>query len=208
MLLDCSGSMQLGSPPKVRLGAQLAAALAYVGLANQDHVRVSLFRDRLVAATRTLRGKTRIYDVLELVDSPPQGTTDLAEALDSFSKETRRPGVVFVISDFLDPRDVLPSIRLLASRRFGITALHLLAPEEIAPELSGDVELRDIETGRTRHVPLRRDTVERYRAFFRAHCDRFRSELRRYGVRYLRLTTDRELDEILFTLFPKKGLLR
>jgi uncharacterized protein (DUF58 family) len=208
ILLDCSASMRVGSPSKARFGAHIAAALAYVGLANQDHVRVSLFADGLVASTRILRGKTRIYDILDLLDAEPDGVTDLTHALDSFSRETRLPGVAFVISDFLDPKGVLKGVRLLASRRFGLVALHLVAPEELAPELSGDVEIRDIETGRTLHVPLRRDTMERYRAFFRAHCDTLRADLRRYGVRYLRLTTDQDLDDVLFTRLPREGVFR
>jgi len=208
ILLDRSGSMSVGSPSKAHFGARIAAALAYIGLTNQDHVRVSLFADGLLASTKTLRGKTRIYEILELLDAAPEGTTDVTRALESFSKETRVPGVVFVISDFLDPRGVLDGMRLLASRKFGVYALHVVAPEELSPELSGDIELRDIETGKALRVPLRRDTVQRFQAFFRAHCDALRSELRRYGVRYLRLTTDQALDEVLFTRLPKEGVLR
>ena len=66
----------------------------------------------------------------------------------------------------------------------------------------------DIETGRTLRQPLRRDTVERFRTYFRQHCEELRGGLRRYGVRYLRLTTDQALDDILFSRFPKEGVFR
>jgi uncharacterized protein (DUF58 family) len=208
ILLDGSGSMQVGSPSKAFFAARIASALAYVGLANQDHVRLLFFADGLVSGTRTLAGKTHIYEIAESLDAAPEGTTDLREALEAFSKETRRPGVVFVLSDFLDPAGVLEGMRLLVSRKFGVYAVHLLAPEEISPELSGDSELRDIETGDTLHVPLRRDLVQRYQAFFRAHCDALRADLQRYGARYLRLATDQPLDEVLFSRFPKEGIFR
>jgi hypothetical protein len=128
--------------------------------------------------------------------------------LASFSQETRRAGVLFVISDFLDAGGVLDGLRPLAGRKFGIYALHLIAPEELNVELSGDIELCDVETGRTLRPALRRDTVERFRAYFRAHGDRLRAELRRYGMRYLRLTTDQDVDDILFTRFPQEGVFR
>jgi uncharacterized protein (DUF58 family) len=216
LLLDRSGSMQVGSPSKAAFGARVAAALAYVGLANQDHVRLLLFADGLVAATRTLAGKTRIYELAEFLDGASEGRTDFREAIESFSKETRLPGVAFVLSDFLDPSaslgagpaGVLEGMRLLVSRKFGVYALHIVAPEEAAPDLSGDSELRDIETGETLSVPLRRDMAQRYQAFFAAHCGALRADLRRYGVHYLRLATDQPLDEVLFSRFPREGVFR
>jgi uncharacterized protein (DUF58 family) len=208
ILLDGSASMAAGQPSKGQLAAQVAAALAYVGLANQDHVTVARVADGLVASTRSLSGKTRIYEVLEFLDAAPTGSTNLVAALEAFSAQTRLAGVVFVISDFLDSGDTIAAVRRLAGRKFGIYALHLIAPEELNVELSGDVELCDVETGRTLRQPLRRDTVERFRAFFRAHCDQLRAELRRYGVRYVRLTSEQDLDQVLFTRFPREGVFR
>ncbi len=145
---------------------------------------------------------------MDFLDAPPRGTTNLGKTLESFSKATRAAGVVFLISDFLDAGGVLEGIRRLAGRKFGLYALHLVAPQELDVEISGDVELCDVETGRTLRQLLRRDTVDRFRIFFRAHCEQLRCELRRYGVRYLRLATDQALDEILFTRFPKEGVFR
>src|SRR4051812_10359906 len=38
VLVDASASMSVGNPPKLDLGLQIGAALAYVGLANLDRV--------------------------------------------------------------------------------------------------------------------------------------------------------------------------
>jgi uncharacterized protein (DUF58 family) len=59
VLLDRSASMSVGSPSKLQLGAQVAAALAYVGLANQDYVRVSLFAGNGVCHQRLSRSGGR-----------------------------------------------------------------------------------------------------------------------------------------------------
>lgn len=208
ILLDVSKSMAIGSPSKLHYAAQLAAAISYVGLVNQDHVKVSLFSQGLVTSSKVLRGKTRIYELLEMLDGPPQGKTDLSAALESLSTENRLPGVVFIISDFLDSGDILKGIRLLAGRKFGIFALHLVSPQDTLPGLSGDVEIQDVEDGRRLQIPLRRDTMERFAAFFKEHCEQLQSELRRYGVRYLRLGTEISLDDVLFTRLPKEGVFR
>ena len=120
ILLDASGSMGLGEPTKLAFAAYVAAALAYVGLANDDDVRVCLFADGLLQSSKILRGKTQIYEILDQLDPPAGGGTDLAAALSTFSAENRLPGMAFVLSDFLDPAGVLPGVRLLAGRRFGV----------------------------------------------------------------------------------------
>lgn len=208
ILLDVSASMGLGNPSRLEYASRIAAALAYVGLANQDHVRICLMANGLMTSSKVLRGKTRIYEFLDMLDSQPEGTTDISQALESFSSENRLPGMLFVLSDFFDPAGVLKGIRLLAGRKFGICAFHLLCREELSPELTGDVELKDIETGQSLQIPLRRDTLDRYRAFFQEQCDALRGELARYGVRYMKLDTSVALDDVLFTRLPKEGVLR
>jgi uncharacterized protein (DUF58 family) len=192
----------------VQVAAEIAAALAYVALANQDHVRVSLFAQGLLSSSKTLCGKTHIYEVLDLLDAAPAGTTDISAALEAFSAESRLPGVAFILSDFLDPAGILRGARLLAGRKFNVVALHVVAPEDLCPGLSGDVEFQDVETLATLRVPLRKDTVSRFKAFFESHCESVRAELVRYGARYIRLSVDQSLDEILFTRLPREGVLK
>ncbi len=207
ILVDVSGSMALGNPSKADFAKSIAACLAYVGLANQDFVRVCLVADGLAASTKPLSGKTAIYSLLEFLDKPPQGETDITRALQTFMNENRQSGVVIILSDFLDPKGVLEGIRLMYSRRFGIYGLHIIAPEELAPDISGDAELFDAETERTLKVPLRRDTMERYSRFLQAHLNALRDDLQRYGVRYLRLPVNHALNEVLFTILPREGVL-
>jgi len=218
ILLDCSASMSLGEPTKAEFAKRIAAAICYVGLANQDHVRVSLFGNGLISSSRTLSGKAQIYEMLDFLGSAPSSgtpgtigargkeTTDVTRAIEGFLSEHPLSGSAFILSDFLDPKGVMEGVRLLASRRFGIYGMHVVAPEEAAPELSGDVELFDVETARVRKVPLKRDTVVRYREFLADYWSTLRAELQRYGVWYLQLFSDRPVEETLFTVFPKEGV--
>jgi uncharacterized protein (DUF58 family) len=208
ILLDASGSMGLGEPTKLAFAARIAAALAYVGLANDDDVRVCLFAEGLLQSSKILRGKTQIYEILDLLDPPADGGTDLAAALSTFSAENRLPGMAFVLSDFLDPAGVLAGVRLLAGRRFGVVGMHVIAPEEARPDIDGDVELEDLETDRRLRVLLRRDTLTRYEQFFANHCADIRRQLQRYGARYLSLPTTQDIDQVLFARLPEEGVFR
>ena len=66
VIVDASGSMAMGAPPKIDLALQLGAALAYVGLANLDRVAVTALGDG-GSGLPAQRGKNRILGILRLV---------------------------------------------------------------------------------------------------------------------------------------------
>ena len=104
---------------------------------------------------------------------------------------------------------MLSGVRLLAGRKFAVQGIHIVAPQELSPEMAGDVELEDLGDRPAPRASLtRRDTAAKYRAFFEEHCQDVRAELAKYGARYLRLMSDQVLDEVLFTRLPKEGVLR
>ncbi len=73
-LLDCSRSMAFGDPPKFDFARQVAAALAYIALADLDRVAVIAFAGDIVADFPLTRGKGRILSLLKfLEDLPAQG---------------------------------------------------------------------------------------------------------------------------------------
>jgi hypothetical protein len=104
LLLDCSRSMGMGQPSKFVYARQVAAALAYIALADLDRVSVTPFAAGLGRELPPSRGKDcvlgliRFLEGLPLLDEP----TDLARAASAFSGRARRRGFVIVISDWLD----------------------------------------------------------------------------------------------------------
>src|SRR5438874_12095514 len=73
-LLDCSRSMAYGSPPKFDFARQVAAALAYIALADLDRIAVVAFADDIVDDFPLTRGKGRVLALLKsLATLPPQG---------------------------------------------------------------------------------------------------------------------------------------
>src|SRR5947209_13566699 len=67
-LLDCSRSMAFGDPPKFDFARQVAAALAYIALADLDRVAVTAFADDVLADLPLTRGKGRILALLKFLE--------------------------------------------------------------------------------------------------------------------------------------------
>jgi uncharacterized protein (DUF58 family) len=167
ILVDSSPSMGFGDPEtKFDYGRRVAAALGYLAVSSLDRVGVASFAERLGPRLRAARGRGQLVSLLRFLEAlvvGPASTTDLAKALDRYARETTRPGILFVISDFLDSSDFVRVLKQLAYRHFDINLIQVLAPEEAEPPLGGDLVLVDSETGETREITVNSATAAAYK---------------------------------------------
>lgn len=141
--VDASASMDAGNPSKLAFAARLAMALAYIGLAGNNRVGLSVFgaagaspgdqawsRDRegagvsVLARLPDLRGKHHLARVAGfLLDSmwperPPAAeggaVASFGEALTTIAKVRSGKGVLVVISDFLVPPEQMDADPLVS----------------------------------------------------------------------------------------------
>lgn len=165
VLVDCSESMSFGEGKKFAHARRIAAALAYVGLANLD--RVALLGWSTAVATRMppARGKGRIFKVFEFLRGlSAAGGTDLAGAARSFAAENKRRGVAIVVSDLYDPEGFERGINAIRYQKFEPMVVHVVDDDELDPGAQGDLVLEDVETGAEREVTLTPALIARYRA--------------------------------------------
>ena len=105
ILLDASLSMSFGTPPKFNHARKLAAAMAYVGLANLDRVAMAAWSTEVEKQLPASRGKGQIFKVFEFLRSiKPGGETALADVAKAFTSQHKRRGIAIVISGPLRPR--------------------------------------------------------------------------------------------------------
>ncbi len=179
LLLDSSRSMAFGAPEKWRAAARLAAALAHVGLASLDRVGAALFDGRGLRLHAPARGQGAFLPLLRfLASAAAEGPAGGAAAL-KLHAAAARPGLCVVLSDFLDP-DFEAMLRPHLLRRHSLVLIQVLAPQELEPELSGDLELRDAESGARLDVTLGARELDAYRRRLAGH----RRALRRFARRY------------------------
>src|SRR5437868_8015018 len=71
VLLDRSASMNFGEPNKFDYARRVAAALAYIGLANLDSAGILPFDSELRPGLERLRGKGQVLRLMQLLEGLP-----------------------------------------------------------------------------------------------------------------------------------------
>ncbi len=169
-LIDASASMRWTSGSerieKFDQARRIAAALAYVALANLDRVNVLWFSSTLGADLGLVRGKSQFHCVLDFLRRAPKsdGPTNLLATARSFTQRLKRRGLVFVLSDFLDPAGCEEALGLLRFSRFDAHVIHVLDPAELRPTATGDLRLVDCETGAPLEITASAAVLARYHA--------------------------------------------
>jgi uncharacterized protein (DUF58 family) len=206
LLLDASASM--GASGKFDYALTVAAALAYVGLAKMDRVSIVPFggpdRGRLPPS----RGKGNIFKVFNFLSAlQPEGETGLQRALESFVHRTRRRGVAVVVSDFYDPEGYEEGLNLLRYHRFEPTVLQVWSRAEAEPDVVGDVELVDVESGERREVTITERALADYKRAHAALTDGLKAFCTGRGVGCFRADVAIPFDELILRIFRSGGLL-
>ncbi|MCC7491183.1 MAG: DUF58 domain-containing protein [Fimbriimonadaceae bacterium] len=209
LLLDRSRSMAFGDPSKFDYARRLTAALAWLGLVGLDRVTVASFGSGLEGGLPPLRGAGnvgRVFDFLTALQ--PDGGTGLAASLTRFGHEHPQPGLCVVVSDFLDPAGYQAGLRALQARRYEVVALQVLAPDELNPQVTGDLKLIDSETGEAREITVSDSLLRRYRRSAAAWCDGLRQFCRGRGMAYVQALTSDPVEALVQTALRRLGLVR
>jgi uncharacterized protein (DUF58 family) len=208
-LVDCSASMAFGGGEKFDHARRLAAALAYVGLANLDRVTVLGVSDRVDARMPPTRGKARIFKVFQFLrDLLPDGRTDLGEGLRTFVAQHKRRGLAVLITDLYDPAGFEAGINVLRYNKFEPYVLHVVDEREASPPLRGDVRLYDCETGDEREVTVTDKLLERMRGAYADYQESIERFCAKNQVPYFRADVSIPFDELVLGVFRRGGFLR
>jgi len=212
LLLDCSASMGFGDPDKFIYARRLAAAIAYLGLASMDRVHVIPFVDNVpagAAESLRIRGKGKVFQLLHFLERCESGgVTDLQTTLQRFSTSKRKRGMAILISDLYDKDGVISGLNALRYQKFDPYVIHLVSPQEVAPELLGDLRLIDGETGRIRDVTLTEGLLKKYRKTFTEHGARMEKFCRSRAMGYARCVTSTPFQDTVVHMLRRGKLLQ
>ncbi len=194
VILDASASMAYPtdeSEPthnKFLFARRLLAGLAYIALINNDRVMLSVLHSGQMEHFGPSRGRSQTVAMLKYVHGlKANGMTDLNIALKDYATRANRPGLTVVISDMFSASGYLDGLNALLGRGHEVVLLHVLAPEEITPPLTGDLRLIDVESGQAQEVSLDAGIRDLYMRRLEAWRDEIRRECSRRGVHYLAL---------------------
>ena len=210
VIVDTSASMNFGTPlTKFDYARRLAAALSYVALQNQDKIGVTAFSQRGTEVFRPARGKGQLPKILTALSRLEiQERTSLKQSLKDFVLRNTQPGIVVLISDFLDEEPYEEALKQFFLRNYEVYLIHLLSPEERKPTEVGHLELIDSETGEKQEISLTENLMEQYQRTVEAWCGDIRNWASSRNMSYLAATTDQPVDVMLLNYLRRKGLLR
>jgi len=222
LLVDTSRSMDwppesAGQPDhKFTYACRAAAALGYIALASLDRVTVSTVGGSPdTPPFPPHRGRQQAFALFDYLSGlSASGSTTLAQALTRYAAHARHPGPLLIFSDLFEtdvsspPRLLASSFTPLLARRFEISLIHLLSPDEVDPPLTGDLRLLDAESGHAVEITADYESLARYKAGLAAWQTEIREWCGQRNIAYVPVTTDTPFEEFIFAFLRQRGILK
>lgn len=231
LLVDASASMAVGrdapsspadptrststgrpiTPARTKLdqARRLAAALAYIALASLDRASLVTFSEKLGQRLMPARGKGQIFRIFDfLKKTEPGGRTSFHDAMRAFVHETKRRGLVVLLSDFYAQDGWKDGLDYLRYNRFEPIVVQLVDERELSPNLRGDILLVDVETQEAKEITLTPRLIEKYRVAHAAFSHELETYAKAHQLPYFKASVQTPFDEVVVAMLRKGGLLR
>ncbi|QDU95396.1 DUF58 domain-containing protein [Lignipirellula cremea] len=208
-LIDASSSMEFGDPTKLMYAKQLAAALGFIGLCRADRVRVETLGASPRRSNPALRGRHSLPRLLSYLDGiEPGENVSLATGVKNFCLRNSGKGIVVLISDLMDKEGYEHALRFLMAQQMDCYVIHTLSPEEIEPDVKGDLRLVDCEDQDFAEITVSRPLLDRYQQTLAAFIGGARDYCTRRGMSYLMTRTDTPVERLVSSYLRQRGLVR
>jgi len=149
LLVDLSESMLFGSGKltKFEYGCQIAAALSYMLLRQQDSVGVVTFDDEIRSRVPASSKQNHLHAILATLDrDKPSKKTDLQKLLAQIVDEQKRRGLIVVISDlFVDRAGLFKGLNQLRTRGHDVMVMHVMDDQELDFDYTGTTKFEGME---------------------------------------------------------------
>lgn len=207
-VIDSSPSMGFGDPTKFFACQQVAAALAFVGLCRGDRIKIE-FLGETNKSSPVLRGRSQFGRMTEFIqEAEPDQMFNFTDAMKRFCLKNTGRGIVVLLSDLMDKSGYEPALRLLVGQQMDVFVLHMLSPEEIDPDLTGDLKLVDCEDQDEAEISVSKVLLNRYKSTLNAFVDQARKFSAQRGMTYLLSRSDQGADILVGQYLRQRGLVR
>lgn len=213
VVIDASASMAFGA--KLSQAGRLATALAHVTGHGGDRMRVVAATEAdHVTAGPWVRGRNAPivvgHTLAGIIVAPPDpdaqpGPAPLLAALARARGEGPR-GPVVLVSDLLVP-DWPAVLAALGTGGRDAIVVHLLGRDDLEPDLIGDLELVDAETGQELAIAATEDVMAMHRRALTEWRQAVKDQAARHGVAVVAATDDEPIDQIITVGLRRVGLV-
>ncbi len=208
-LIDTSESMNFGEPTKLQYAKQLAASLGFIGLCRADRVKIETLGTSSRQPGPVLRGRASLWRMMDYLEGiEPGRNVGLAEGVKNFCLRNTGKGILVLITDLMDKEGYEKALRFLVTQQMDVYVLHVLCPEELNPEVKGDLKLIDCEDEDVAEVTISRPLLDKYKRTVAAFIDGARNFCSRRDMTYLMTGTDTSVETLVANYLRRRGLVR
>jgi uncharacterized protein (DUF58 family) len=208
LLVDASASMSYRSNgvSKFDYACNLAAALAYIMLNQQDLVGLVTFSDGIRRQLLPRSSPRHLHTVIDsLEQTHPGGDTDLGRTLHHIASQLKRRGMVIVLSDLLDePTEVMQGLRHLRYQKHEVLVFHVLDHDEITFPFTQLTQFEDLED-EMRVITDPRAIAADYQEQIQQFIKEYETMCRRQSIDYTLFDTQTPLDKGLLKYLAWRG---
>jgi uncharacterized protein (DUF58 family) len=205
VLIDTSASQDFAGfaaapvmPRKIDVARRIAAAVGYLALARSERAQLFGTDGGTRAAIVSSRGRGGLVGWLRAMGAiEARGAAAISASIDAVVRASARPGLLAIVSDFLDSGPILSALGRAAARGHDVALVHVVAPDELDPPLEGDLTLEDAETGAAIDVSIDGESLGRYAAHVAGLQAELRARAKTLAATYVIARTDEPLEGVM-----------
>jgi len=209
IVADASASMGFGEPSKELFIKKLTAALGYVSLVNNNRVTISFIADSITVQLANMRGRSYLDQMAEcLLATDCDGISNFDDACRQLAAGRIGSGVMIVLSDFLFKEGYDSGLRRLIGRQYDLYAIQVLCPQELSPDLSGELKLIDIEDADAAEITVSAALSKYYKRNLTAYCNELKDFCTSRGAVYVLANSADSVESLVLNYLRRIRLLR
>lgn len=205
LVVDTSASMGLDG--KLQRAAEIAAAIGFVALTRRDVVTVHTATGSKRSAPARFSSRNawpRLRD--HLAGLTADGPGSLVAVAGELLSRSGPNGLTVLLSDLLDDAWE-PALSRLPARGADLAVIQVLGKGELDPQVLGDVDLVDVETGRRLPMSLTDASIKRYEERRDAWLERVATRVSGLNAGYTLVSADEDLRQVLLGSLRSGGVV-
>lgn len=207
LVVDVSGSQNFGTQQMLKreMITEICAVIAFSAIQNNDKIGVIFFSDKIEKFIPPKKGKSHILRIIrELIEfTPDHKKTNLSEALKYLTSVIKKKCTAFILSDFID--DGFADALKIANRKHDVVALRVFDNRENELNDLGLIPFINQETDEIEWIDTSSKEVRKaYALESKKRTYELEGLLKKSGVDFATIQTDRSYVKPLMTLFKKR----
>lgn len=207
LLLDHSKSMfyTSGDTSKMEYAKSLAAALAWMMIAQKDAAGLITFNDKITNSLLPKAYRSYTATIFErLISLQPEERTDILAPLHQIAEIIKKRSLIILISDLMEePDKIISALKHFRNHRHEVLVFHISDPQEQLFEYKRETEFIDSETGERVTVnpwQIRSEYQKNYQGFYQD----LKEACMQYNIEYNPVSTTEPIQNLLLKYLIKR----